>query len=73
MQDFFGLARAPTVGEGKVPLVLHLLRAEPALVQVARNLPGFWVKHYPALRKKHAAATRSTRGRRTRRSVAGDD
>ena len=52
MQDFFGLARAPSVGDGKVPLVLHLLAPNQRPVQVTQDLPGFWTKHYPALRKQ---------------------
>ncbi|MBA3464955.1 MAG: ATP-dependent helicase HrpB [Deltaproteobacteria bacterium] len=52
MQDFFGLARAPSIGDGKVPLVLHLLAPNQRPVQVTTDLPGFWVKHYPALRKQ---------------------
>ena len=52
MQDFFGLPRAPTVGDGKVPLVVHLLAPNQRPVQVTSDLPGFWVKHYPALRKQ---------------------
>lgn len=52
MQDFFGLARAPAVGDGRVPLVLHLLAPNQRPVQVTQDLPGFWVKHYPALRKQ---------------------
>jgi len=52
MQDFFGLARAPTVGDGRVPLVLHLLAPNQRPVQVTTDLPGFWVKHYPTLRKQ---------------------
>jgi ATP-dependent helicase HrpB len=52
MQDFFGLARAPAVGDGRVPLVLHLLAPNQRAVQVTTDLPGFWVKHYPALRKE---------------------
>lgn len=52
MQDFFGLARAPSVGDGRVPLVLHLLAPNQRPVQVTTDLPGFWVKHYPTLRKQ---------------------
>jgi len=52
MQDFFGLARAPSLGDGRVPLVLHLLAPNQRPVQVTTDLPGFWVKHYPALRKQ---------------------
>jgi len=52
MQDFFGLARAPTIGDGRVPLVIHLLAPNQRPVQVTTDLPGFWVKHYPGLRKQ---------------------
>ncbi|MFT3694254.1 MAG: ATP-dependent helicase HrpB [Kofleriaceae bacterium] len=52
MQDFFGLARAPSVADGRVPLVLHLLAPNQRPVQVTTDLPGFWIKHYPALRKQ---------------------
>ncbi|HEV7557243.1 MAG TPA: ATP-dependent helicase HrpB, partial [Kofleriaceae bacterium] len=52
MQDFFGLARAPSVGDGRVPLVLHLLAPNQRPVQVTQDLPGFWVRHYPALRNQ---------------------
>jgi ATP-dependent helicase HrpB len=52
MQDFFGLARAPAVGDGAVPLVLHLLAPNQRPVQVTQDLPGFWVKHYPAIRRE---------------------
>jgi ATP-dependent helicase HrpB len=52
MQDFFGLARGPAVGDGRVPLVLHLLAPNQRPVQVTTDLPGFWNKHYPALRKQ---------------------
>ena len=37
MQDFFGLARAPTVGGGAVPLVLHLLAPNQRPVQVVER------------------------------------
>jgi ATP-dependent helicase HrpB len=52
MQDFFGLARAPSIADGRVPLVLHLLAPNQRPVQVTTDLPGFWIKHYPALRKQ---------------------
>ena len=52
MQDFFGVARPPTVIDGRVPLVLHLLAPNQRPVQVTQDLPGFWIKHYPALRRQ---------------------
>ena len=54
MQDFFGLARAPAVGDGRIPLVLHLLAPNQRPVQVTQDLPGFWVRHYPGLRNQLA-------------------
>ena len=52
LQDFFGLARAPAVGDGTVPLVLHLLAPNQRALQVTQDLPGFWTRHYPALRNQ---------------------
>ena len=52
IQDFFGLAKAPTIGDGRVPLVLHLLAPNQRPVQVTSDLPNFWTAHYPALRRQ---------------------
>ena len=52
LQDFFGLARGPTVANGRVPLVLHLLAPNGLAQQVTQDLQGFWVRHYPAVRKE---------------------
>jgi ATP-dependent helicase HrpB len=40
------------VGGGKVPLVLNLLAPNHRAVQVTTDLEGFWVKHYPAIRRE---------------------
>jgi len=52
LQDFFGAARGPSVGGGRVPLVLHLLAPNQRAVQVTTDLAGFWERHYPALRRE---------------------
>jgi ATP-dependent helicase HrpB len=52
LQDFFGLAEGPTIAGGRVPLVLHLLAPNQRAVQVTTDLAGFWVRHYPAIRKE---------------------
>jgi ATP-dependent helicase HrpB len=52
LQDFFGLRRGPTLGRGRVPLVLHLLAPNQRAVQVTQDLTGFWSRHYPALRRE---------------------
>lgn len=51
LQDFFGLAQGPSVAQGRVPLVLHLLAPNRRAVQVTTDLAGFWVRHYPEQRK----------------------
>jgi ATP-dependent helicase HrpB len=52
LQDFFGLAKGPAVGGGRVPVVLHLLGPNHRPVQVTSDLEGFWARHYPAVRKE---------------------
>ncbi len=52
LQDFFGMTETPTVGSGRVPLVIHLLAPNQRPVQVTTDLAGFWQRHYPGLRKQ---------------------
>ncbi len=52
LQDFFGMQRGPSLVDGKVPLVLHLLAPNQRPVQVTTDLPGFWDRHYPGIRKE---------------------
>jgi ATP-dependent helicase HrpB len=52
IQDFFKLAKGPVVGKGAVPLLLHLLAPSGRPVQVTDDLAGFWVRHYPAIKKQ---------------------
>lgn len=54
LQDFFGMAAAPTICGGRVPLTVHLLAPNRQAVQVTRDLAGFWTNHYPAIRRKLA-------------------
>ena len=52
LQDFFGMSEGPRAGDGRVPLVLHLLAPNQRPVQVTTDLAGFWERHYPALRRE---------------------
>lgn len=52
IQDFFGMKKGPTVGGGEVPVVLHLLSPRQQPLQVTSDLAGFWVNHYPQIRKE---------------------
>jgi ATP-dependent helicase HrpB len=50
LQDFFGTKNIPSAG--RIPIVLHLLAPNKRAVQVTTDLPGFWERHYPAIRKE---------------------
>ena len=46
------MTRGPSVGGGAEPVTLHLLAPNQRAVQVTADLPGFWERHYPALRRE---------------------
>ena len=50
LQDFFGTKTIPKVG--RTALVIHLLAPNRRAVQVTTDLPGFWERHYPSIRKE---------------------
>ncbi|MSP91726.1 MAG: ATP-dependent helicase HrpB [Myxococcales bacterium] len=52
IQDLFGLADGPSVGAGRVPVVLHLLSPAGRPVQITSDLAGFWKRHWPTLRRE---------------------
>jgi ATP-dependent helicase HrpB len=51
IQELFGLAETPCVGDGRVPLTLELLSPSRRPVQVTRDLAGFWRNSYFDVRK----------------------
>ena len=51
LQELFGATHTPSVLDGKVPLVIHLLSPAHRPVQVTRDLPGFWRSSYADVRK----------------------
>jgi ATP-dependent helicase HrpB len=52
LQDFFGMREGPSVGAGRVPVVLRLLAPSQRPVQVTTDLAGFWQRHYPQVRRE---------------------
>lgn len=50
VQELFGVTVHPSVGGGRVPLVLALLSPSRRPVQVTRDLPGFWAGSWAAVR-----------------------
>jgi ATP-dependent helicase HrpB len=51
LQELFGLTETPSVGGGRVPLLLHLLSPGGRPAQVTRDLRSFWEKGYFEVRK----------------------
>ena len=52
LQDFFGMKETPRVAGGRVALVVHLLAPNQRPVQITDDLAGFWIRHYPAIRRE---------------------
>jgi ATP-dependent helicase HrpB len=52
LQDFFGLGDGPRLCGGRVAVTLHLLAPNGRAVQVTSDLPGFWERHYPSIRRE---------------------
>jgi len=52
LQEMFGLADTPTICNGKVPVILHLLSPAQRPVQVTQDLKGFWLRTYPEVKRE---------------------
>lgn len=78
LQEMFGCDETPTIADGRVPLLVHLLSPAQRPLQVTQDLAGFWRGSYQEVRRemkgrypKHpwpedpldAEATRHTRHR----------
>jgi ATP-dependent helicase HrpB len=78
LQEMFGLAETPTLADGRVRVVIHLLSPAGRPLAVTRDLRNFWDTVYPEVQKemkgrypKHpwpddpwnAIATKRTKGR----------
>jgi ATP-dependent helicase HrpB len=51
LQEMFGLADTPTIANGRIPLLMHLLSPARRPVQVTRDLRSFWKNAYPEVKK----------------------
>ena len=51
LQQMFGLQETPLIGQGRVPLTLHLLSPAQRPVQVTKDLTSFWQNAYFAVKK----------------------
>ncbi len=52
IQEMFGLATTPTIADGRMPLMLHLLSPAGRPAQITRDLAGFWQNSYPEVKKE---------------------
>jgi ATP-dependent helicase HrpB len=52
LQEVFGMADTPTINNGKIPLVLHLLSPGFKPVQVTSDLKSFWNNTYFEVKKE---------------------
>ncbi len=51
LQELFGATSTPSVLDGRVPLLIHLLSPAHRPVQLTSDLPGFWRSSYADVRK----------------------
>ena len=52
IQEVFGLSLHPSIMEGKLPLLVHLLSPARRPIQVTRDLIGFWEGSYSDVKKE---------------------
>lgn len=52
LQEMFGMEETPTVCQGRVPVVVHLLSPAQRPIQVTQDLKGFWQKTYQEVKKE---------------------
>ncbi len=52
LQEMFGLLDTPTVNEGRIKVILHLLSPGYKPVQITQDLKSFWKNAYPEVRKE---------------------
>ncbi|MDX0693873.1 ATP-dependent helicase HrpB [Sinorhizobium medicae] len=50
VQELFGLKAHPTIGAGKLPLLLELISPGHRPIQTTRDLPGFWAGSWKDVR-----------------------
>ena len=52
LQEVFGCRETPSLCNGRVPVMLHLLSPAGRPVQITRDLAGFWARSYAEVRKE---------------------
>lgn len=55
LQELFGQRATPRIGEGRVPVVIHLLSPARRPLAVTQDLESFWRNVYPEIRRQMRA------------------
>ncbi len=55
LQELFGQRETPRIGEGRVPVVIHLLSPARRPLAVTQDLKSFWQNIYPEIRSQMRA------------------
>lgn len=55
LQELFGQVETPRVGDGRIPVLVHLLSPAMRPLAVTRDLRSFWTGVYPEIRKQMQA------------------
>jgi ATP-dependent helicase HrpB len=80
LQEMFGVAQTPTIANGRVRVLMHLLSPAQRPLAVTQDLDNFWRNVYPDVRKdmrgqypKHHWPENPLEAEPTRRSKASED
>ncbi|NND69717.1 MAG: ATP-dependent helicase HrpB, partial [Halioglobus sp.] len=52
LQEMFGCVESPTIAEGRVALLLHLLSPAQRPLQITQDLAGFWQNGYEEVKRE---------------------
>ncbi len=52
LQEMFGCEETPSVADGRVPLLVHLLSPAARPLQITRDLAGFWRNSYAEVKRE---------------------
>lgn len=54
LAQLVGTTRTPTICEGRIPLLVHILAPNQRPWQMTKDLPNFWANGYPQMKKELA-------------------
>ena len=52
IQELYGVTQLPKIALARVAPLVHILAPSQRPVQITQDLAGFWMEHYPKLKKE---------------------